>query len=47
MSITRLWKKHGKQNEARELLDGTYDWFTEGFEAPGLIDANALLEELS
>ena len=47
MSITRLWKKHGKQKEARELLDGTYDWFTEGFEAPGLIDANALLEELS
>ena len=47
MSLTRLWQKHGKNKDARELLEETYGWFTEGFETPDLIDAKALLEELS
>lgn len=47
MSLARLWQKQGKQTEARELLAGIYGWFTEGFDTPDLIDAKALLEELS
>ena len=47
MSLARLWQKQGKQTEAQELLAGIYGWFTEGFDTPDLIDAKALLEELS
>ena len=47
VSLSRLWKKRGQKKEARELLQGIYDWFTEGFDTPDLIDAKALLDELS
>jgi predicted ATPase/class 3 adenylate cyclase len=45
-SLARLWRDHGKQDEARALLTPIYGWFTEGFEAPDLQDARALLAEL-
>ena len=45
-SLTRLWQAQGKSKEARELLGGVYDWFTEGFDTADLKDAKALLEEL-
>jgi len=32
MSIVRLWRDHGKLDEARELLTPVYGWFTEGFD---------------
>ena len=47
ISLARLWQKQGKNKEARELLAGIYGWFTEGFGTPDLMDAKALLEELS
>ena len=47
MSMARLWQKQGKRAEARELLEGVYNWFTEGFDTADLKDAKALLEELS
>ena len=47
VSLSGLWKKRGQKKEARELLQGIYDWFTEGFDTPDLIDAKALLDELS
>ena len=47
VSLSHLWKKQGRANEARELLQEIYDWFTEGFSTPDLIDAKALLNELS
>jgi hypothetical protein len=34
-------------DEARAMLADIYNWFTEGFDTPDLIDAKALLEELS
>jgi predicted ATPase len=46
MSLARLWQSHGKRQEAYELLAPVYDWFTEGFDAPDLTEAKALLEEL-
>jgi class 3 adenylate cyclase/predicted ATPase len=46
-SLARLWRDQGKRAEARDLLAPVYAWFTEGFDTQDLIDAKALLEELS
>jgi len=46
-SLSRLWKQHGKNAEARTMLADIYGWFTEGFDTADLKDAKALLEELS
>jgi predicted ATPase len=42
-NLARLWQSQGKWDEARELLEPVYDWFTEGFDTADLIDAKALL----
>ena len=47
MSLCRLWQKQGKRNEAREQLAAVYDQFTEGFDTADLVEAKALLAELS
>ena len=46
-SLARLWRSQGKREEARELLEPVYSWFTEGFDTADLIDAKALLDELT
>ena len=46
-SLARLWRDQGKRAEARDLLGPIYSWFTEGFDAPDLKDAKALLDELA
>jgi len=46
-SLARLWQSQGKRKEALELLKPVYDWFTEGIDTKNLIDAKALLDELS
>jgi class 3 adenylate cyclase/tetratricopeptide (TPR) repeat protein len=46
-SLARLWRDQGRQAEARDLLGPIYGWFTEGFDAPDLKDAKALLDELT
>jgi predicted ATPase len=47
MSVSRLWQKQGKKDEARQMLAEIYGWFTEGSETKDLQEAKALLEELS
>jgi transcriptional regulator with AAA-type ATPase domain/predicted ATPase len=47
MSLSRLWDRQSKRQEARQLLVGIYSWFTEGFDTADLQDAKALLAELS
>ena len=47
MSLSQLWQKQGKQEEARHMLSEVYDWFTEGFETPDLKEARVLLKELA
>jgi predicted ATPase len=47
MSLSRLWQRQGKREEARKILEEVYSWFTEGFATPDLIEAKALLEDLS
>ena len=46
LSLSRLWRGQGKNEEARTLLAEIYGWFTEGFETRDLKEAKALLEEL-
>ena len=47
MSLARLLDKQSRRDEARAMLTEIYGWFTEGFDTADLIDAKALLEELS
>jgi predicted ATPase len=47
MSLSRLWQRQGKKEEARTMLAETYGWFTEGFETADLKEAKSLLEELA
>jgi predicted ATPase len=46
-SLARLWQRQGKCAEARALLAPTYGWFTEGFDTGDLVEAKALLDELT
>ena len=47
MSLSRLWTRQGKRDEARELLAPIYSWFAEGFDTADLQEAKILLEELT
>jgi predicted ATPase len=47
MSLSRLWQKQGKTEEACAMLSDIYNWFTEGFDTVDLKEAKALLEMLS
>jgi len=47
MSLSRLWQKQGKQEEARPMLAEIYGWFTEGFDTADLKEAKELLQEVS
>jgi DNA-binding SARP family transcriptional activator/predicted ATPase len=45
-SLAWLWVAQGRREEARQLLSGVYEWFTEGFDTPDMLSAKALLSEL-
>jgi class 3 adenylate cyclase/predicted ATPase len=45
-SLARLWLEQCKIPDARALLAHVYKWFTEGFDAPDLLEAKALLDHL-
>jgi len=47
MSLARLWRDQGKQDEARDLLAPVYGWFSEGFDTHDLKEAKALLDALA
>jgi len=47
IDLARLWRKQGKPGEGRQVLAEIYNWFTEGFDTLDLMEAKALLEELS
>lgn len=46
-SLARLWQQQGKREEAKKILSEVYDWFTEGFDTPDLLEAKTLLEKLT
>jgi hypothetical protein len=47
MSLSRLWQRQGKKDQARQMLAEIYGWFTEGFDTKDLQEAKALLEALT
>jgi class 3 adenylate cyclase/predicted ATPase len=47
LALARLWRDQAKHKEAHDLLNPICNWFTEGFDAPDLRDAKALLEQLT
>jgi predicted ATPase len=47
MSLARLRRQQGRQQEAVALLAPVYAWFTEGFDTADLKEAKALLDELT
>ena len=47
MSLSHLWQKQGKGEEAREMVENIYDWFTEGFDTADLQKAKKLLDASS
>jgi class 3 adenylate cyclase/tetratricopeptide (TPR) repeat protein len=46
-SLARLWRRQGRDEEARNVLQPVYDWFTEGLDAPDLKRARAVLADVS
>ena len=46
-SLARLWQAQRKRKEAYDLLAPIYSWFTEGFDTKDLIEAKALIAELT
>jgi predicted ATPase len=46
-SMARMWQRQGRCDDARQLLEPVFGWFTEGFDTADLRDAKALLEQLS
>lgn len=46
ISLGRLWQSQGRTEDARLLLSGVFDWFTEGADTPDLKEARDLLENL-
>ncbi len=47
MSLSDLWQKQGKKEEARQMLQDIYGWFTEGFDTADLKQAKQLLNVFS
>jgi class 3 adenylate cyclase/tetratricopeptide (TPR) repeat protein len=47
VSLARLLRDTNRRDEARTMLTGIYNWFTEGFDTADLKEAKALLDELS
>ena len=47
LSLGRLYRQQGRQQEARPMLAEIYNWFTEGFDTTDLREAKALLQAVS
>ena len=45
-SLCRLWQQQGKKAHAKKMVSELYNWFTEGFDTPDLVEARRLLQEL-
>jgi predicted ATPase/DNA-binding winged helix-turn-helix (wHTH) protein len=46
-TLARLWQRQGRAQAAQALLEPVYRRFTEGFDTPDLMEADALLHALS
>jgi predicted ATPase len=46
-SLARIWAEQGERQKALDLLAPVHGWFTEGLDAPDLIEARDLLNSLA
>ncbi len=46
-SLALLWQRQGKAEEARQMLERIYGWFSEGFDTPDLKGARETLEKIT
>jgi predicted ATPase len=46
LTLAEQWYTQGRREAARELLEPTYLWFSEGLNTPDLIAARTLLAQL-
>ena len=44
--LAGFWASFGRRAEARSVLSETFDWFTEGYSTPDLMNARQLLKTL-
>jgi len=47
MSLAQFYQSRAQIKDGRDILAPVYAWFTEGFDTPDLIEADALLGELA
>ncbi len=47
LSLSRLWQRQGKIQQAQEVVESVYGWFSEGFQTPDAQAARAVLASLS
>jgi hypothetical protein len=45
--MARLLRRQSKHDDAENLLRPVYGWFSEGLDAPDLVTARAVLEDIS
>jgi predicted ATPase len=46
VSLSRMYKRQGRNTKARKLLAPVYTWFTEGLDTRDLLDAKELIDQL-
>jgi hypothetical protein len=46
MRLVILWEDQGKADQGYPILKEVYNWFTEGFDTPMLIEAKNMLEKI-
>ena len=44
--LAQLWQQQGRVTEAHHILAECLNWFSEGFNAPDLVRAQTLIEQL-
>jgi adenylate cyclase len=47
VSLSRLWQRQGRREEARRLVGEIHGWFTQGFDTADLAAARRRLDELT
>ena len=46
LSLSRLWQRQGKTQQAQHILESVYGWFSEGLDTPDAQEARATLATL-
>ena len=47
IDLTGIWRNQNRRDEAQNVLVPIFEWFTEGFDSPDLVEAKQLLEQLA